>query len=105
MITINCKICNTTVMTQEGKRENCVDLWFELSDGSKVKAYICTNCLVNFGEAYADQIFQSIKDSWTTSMNRLGDTDEEHFARVEALEYLKVSNNDNILIDKTKTND
>ena len=100
MNTINCPICQEIVLTTAGRRENCVDIWFELSDNSNMPIMICSNCLVDFMEEKADIIFQTIKNQWTSALQSHPESKQENFDRIDKLTYKRVYNRIGDLIVK-----
>jgi hypothetical protein len=99
---ITCPICDATIYTADRKRENYAEIWFDLSDGSKMRVCVCSNCLARLDEKMTDDLFAKIQDGFNKELNQNPTSKKKHFDRVKNLKYKEVFDKGALSIKKNK---
>jgi hypothetical protein len=104
---INCPITGEKIISigSNGvrKRENYAEVWFHLSDGSRMRVAVSKNAKAQLKEADADEVYRKIKMGWTESIQSKVMPKKQkdiQLARIDALTFSKVETKAGILIDK-----
>ena len=100
---IKCPITNEVILriTPNGivQRVNYCEVWFKLSDGSRMRVAMSKNAKKNLKQAQSDELFSSIRN---TRLNKIRgkslpkEVKERQLARVEKCKYTE-------LIDRSKS--
>ena len=87
------------------KRENYSEVWFVLSDGSRMRVAISNNAKKNLKEKEADELYATIKKDWAQvikSKTLDEKTKKKQLKRIDNLTYLSVESRDGLIIKKQK---
>lgn len=87
------------------KRENYADVWFNLSDGSRMRVAMSKNAKKQLKESDADEIYRIIKKEWADSIKGkvlTKKTKDLQLERIDKLEYATVEASAGIIIKKQK---
>jgi hypothetical protein len=85
------------------KRENYAEVWFTLSDKSRMRVAMSKNAKAQLKESDADELYRKIKKGWTEAIQAkvLPKKQKElQLSRIDKLTYHAVEAKAGILIDK-----
>lgn len=106
---LNCPITGEKILTIGAngvmKRENYAEVWFHLSDGSRMRVAMSRNAKEQLKESDADELFGKIKKQWTDGLKAKKIPEKikkNHLGRMEKLTYEKVEGAAGIIIEKQK---
>ncbi len=87
------------------KRENYVEVWFELSDGSRMRVAMSKNAKEQLKEIDADEVYRKIKKEWSDAIkNKIIPAKQKalQLARINKLTYKNVEGRAGVIINKQK---
>ena len=85
------------------RMSNYSEVWFDLTDGSKMRLQISVNGKKNLTEKILDEVFLNIKkemENSTRSKALPAETMERYLEKIKNLDYKKVFDKKNIYIEK-----
>jgi hypothetical protein len=85
------------------KRENYAEVWFNLSDGSRMRVAMSKNAKDQLKEIDADELYKKIKKGWSDAISAKVLPAKQkalQLARINKLAYQKVEVNSGVLITK-----
>jgi hypothetical protein len=85
------------------KRENYAEVWFKLSDGSRMRVAMSKNAKAQLKESDADEVYRKIKQGWTEAIQSKvlpAKQKTAQLSNIDKLTFSKVETRAGILIDK-----
>jgi hypothetical protein len=103
----DCPISGEKILAVSGRGvvrlSNYAEIWFELSDGSKMRMAISKNARKDIGELKVNEIFAKIKTDMLNSVkSKVLDvkTSKKQLARINKLTYTKVFDREKTYVEK-----
>lgn len=107
MNVLHCPVTGQKILTIGSggvmKRENYAEVWFVLSDGSRMRVAMSKEAKKNLTEKQADTLFKNINKEWSDSIRGKvlpKKKKDIQMARVGKLTYHRVEEKDRVMITK-----